>query len=383
MTAKPVTSAVRGVLHCLLSECWTRSKTPTSFSSEIGYKVMHSAFASVEHYLSSEDTAKQQLMSSLSAEWSHICVSFAIAGHIQDAPEQSPIRRRLSLYQGLEDRHIVALQKEKGKATDIIHNVLRCDTRNIIAIAKACLFPQSRDADDIISLRKAGSTQLTYTSDEIWAELVSPDMNLWDLPASTHKLMFQLYEKFAIYDHFAKYRFTNVADTNNHSDAERKAYTRSCAQWMSRIQAYFAMVLKHKDLAQMLLCRQSVVKYIVSAYIASGNCEIRSLLDKLVEDALNDKELVGQRLPAMLHRCVTKTQIYISLFADQKEYSKFERWISVGVMMSIESLESELALLSQVQTTQTYRFAVPHHVVSVMAHVFEFMDSPCLSNVVF
>ena len=40
---------------------------------------------------------------------------------------------------------------------------------------------------------------------------------------------------------------------------------------------------------------------------------------------------------------------------------KFERWIGVGVMMMIERLKSKLAMLSQVQTTQTYHIAVSWH----------------------
>ena len=335
--------------------------------------------------------------------WGKICVNFAIAGNLGEDMDGNfeNIRTRLKLYKSMSDDKIVKLQS--NIVTNIITGIVRADTSNIINIIQCHLFTKLyQDVHDLkIDDFNNNKGIKSHINEFIYIELFS-DIDPWDFPGSLHKLIFEMYDNFSIWDHLQLYMFRNpnnnkyITFDQGFGNITLNEYILSYDKWISQIIKYFDVVVSHCDLAQGIMFQQPVLPFIISSYILTGNKQINDKIDKIIQSALNkseDGEIINESLSnkntiQLLKYCMIHRSEFLQCFSDDqqeqiKQYNQFIHWIGDGVIAAIDKFRNILDTLLNVQSLnfgknhklkfQLY-FATKGHILSIISNIFHFID---------
>lgn len=412
-------SLVYNIVNYLLIECWKNRNIKISSSN--GAFVLRIAFEIIDEFLKDkENNVKQQILYSLlSGEWSKICINFTIAGNLEDAEddERKDLRQRLKLYKSLSDKNITNLQS--NKVSNIITQIIANDSKNVETLIKCCLFSklfQTQYKLRVLSFTKCNNKERMYMNESIWIGLLHCNIDPWSYPQSAHKIFFQMYQQFAIWDHIEKYdEFRNpnnglIKLEDDFNNNQLKEFLITCNKWKKHIIKYFDIIACHIDISQSIMVSQPIViKFIVSSYLLSSNKIIKTKLDEIMQNTLNkeildemqtakfvDKSLSEYKLPELFKHLLFNRQKYLHLFdpdvedkgeqyikqQEIKGYNQFTHDIADGVISAIKKVENNIQILKDIYTLNfssaqikiKYYMSTKEHIISIIANIFSFID---------
>ena len=355
--------------------------------------MLQSAYVIVQHHLDCDDGRKsrREAMCSLTDIWGSVCIHFSIAGNLEHDDQDGDhdaIRKRLELY-----HPPLALQKvinlQSNRTTPVITTVFKLDTGNILQMAQCMLFDSEYQQSHSLEVESFSEFQ------SVWQELLNTNIDPWDFPGSVHKLIFELYSTFAVWDNMGKYPFRNVDDPSlcmvdetagGLSYLTLKEYHKAIRRWREHICCYFNILEADSELAQGIFRQPETTKFMVSSYLLCGNDDMRTRMDRIAQLLLNrreddsvlDKALNNYNFPRLIRAIMENP----TRFADGvMDIQPIIREVVEAVMECIQRVQEVTPKLLGVpkmdfeDTLRThYFFAVKDHIISMISRIFGVID---------